>query len=101
MSPDGDDQSAHTCLNRLSLRRDPLTKGIMGLRGLYEEATAKDQSALERCLQEYDNTLAQSPVNVVSIGCAPSVIIGYARLTIHAAHPKAPGSVVTLAQPTI
>mgnify|MGYP006868034310 CR=1 FL=1 len=67
----GDDQSAHTCLNRLSLRFGPSNERIMGLRGLYEEATAKDQSALERCLQEYDNTLAQSPVNVVSIGCRP------------------------------
>lgn len=64
----GDDQSAHTCLNRLSLRFGPSNERIMGLRGLYEEATAKDQSALEKCLQEYDNTLSQSPVNVVSIG---------------------------------
>lgn len=63
----GDDQSAHTCLNRLSLRFGPSNERIMGLRGLYEEATAKDQSALEKCLQEYDNTLSQSPVNVVSI----------------------------------
>ncbi|KAJ5520637.1 hypothetical protein N7463_001090 [Penicillium fimorum] len=60
----GDDQSAHTCLNRLSLRFGPSNERIMGLRGLYEEATAKDQLALEKCLQEYDNTLSQSPVNV-------------------------------------
>lgn len=62
----GDDQSAHTCLNRLSLRFGPSNERIMGLRGLYEEATAKDQAALEKCLQEYDHTLSQSPVNVVS-----------------------------------
>lgn len=96
----GDDESAHTCLNRLSLRFGPSNERIMGLRGLYEEATAKDQSALEKCLQEYDNTLSQSPVNVVSIGCR-SVVMGYARLTIHTAHPKAPGSVVTLTQSAI
>ncbi|CAG8112521.1 unnamed protein product [Penicillium salamii] len=60
----GDDQSAHTCLNRLSLRFGPSNERIMGLRGLYEEATAKDQAALEKCLQEYDHTLSQSPVNV-------------------------------------
>ncbi|KAJ5510879.1 Tetratricopeptide-like helical [Penicillium expansum] len=44
----GDDESAHTCLNRLSLRFGPSNERIMGLRGLYEEATAKDQSALEK-----------------------------------------------------
>ncbi|KAJ5971136.1 Tetratricopeptide-like helical [Penicillium vulpinum] len=60
----GDDQSAQTCLNRLSLRFGPSNERIMGLRGLYEEATAKDEPALEKCLQEYDNTLSQSPVNV-------------------------------------
>ncbi|KAJ5566258.1 Tetratricopeptide-like helical [Penicillium sp. DV-2018c] len=60
----GDDQSAQNCLNRLSLRFGPSNERIMGLRGLYEEATAKDRSELEKCLQEYDNTLSQSPVNV-------------------------------------
>jgi hypothetical protein len=62
----GDDQSAQTCLNRLSLRFGPSNERIMGLRGLYDEATAKDQSALEKCLQEYETILSQSPVNVVS-----------------------------------
>jgi tetratricopeptide (TPR) repeat protein len=62
----GDDQSAQACLNRLSLRFGPSNERIMGLRGLFEEATAKDHSALEKCLQEYDQILSQSPVNVVS-----------------------------------
>lgn len=62
----GDDQSAQTCLNRLTLRFGPSNERIMGLRGLYEEATANDQAVLEKCLQEYNNTLSQSPVNVVS-----------------------------------
>lgn len=62
----GDDQSAQTCLNRLSLRFGPSNERIMGLSGLYEEATAKDQAALEKCLQGYNDTLSQSPVNVVS-----------------------------------
>ncbi|KAJ5780868.1 Tetratricopeptide-like helical [Penicillium paradoxum] len=60
----GDDQSAQTCLNSLSLRFGPSNERIMGLRGLYEEATAKDQSALDKCLQEYETTLSQNPVNV-------------------------------------
>ncbi|KAJ6009789.1 hypothetical protein N7499_004810 [Penicillium canescens] len=60
----GDDQSAQACLNRLSFRFGPSNDRIMGLRGLFEEATAKDHSALEKCLQEYDQILSQSPVNV-------------------------------------
>ncbi|KAJ5766398.1 uncharacterized protein N7511_004014 [Penicillium nucicola] len=60
----GDDGSAQACLNRLSLRFGPSNERIMGLRGLFEEATAKDHSALEKCLQEYDQILSQSPVNV-------------------------------------
>jgi hypothetical protein len=68
----GDDQSAQTCLNRLSLRFGPSNERIMGLRGLYDEATAKDQLALENCLQEYEKILSQSPVNVVSLVILPS-----------------------------
>lgn len=64
----GDDQSAQSCLNRLSLRFGHSNERIMGLRGLYEEAIAKDHSALDKCLQEYENTLSDNPVNVVSIG---------------------------------
>jgi hypothetical protein len=65
----GDDQSAQTCLDRLSNRFGPSNERVMGLRGLFQEATAKDQPALEKCLAEYETILSESPVNVVSHYC--------------------------------
>lgn len=61
----GDDQSAKACLDRLSHRFGPSNERVMGLRGLYQEATAQDQSALEKCLAEYEKILSENPVNVV------------------------------------
>ncbi|KAJ5085617.1 hypothetical protein N7532_010388 [Penicillium argentinense] len=60
----GDDQSAQACLDRLSHRFGPSNERVMGLRGLYQEATAKDRAALEKCLQEYEKILSENPVNV-------------------------------------
>ncbi|KAJ5674859.1 uncharacterized protein N7477_004793 [Penicillium maclennaniae] len=60
----GDDQSAHACLDRLSHRFGPSNERVMGLRGLYEEATAKNNSALEKCLEEYEKILSEHPVSV-------------------------------------
>lgn len=62
----GDDKSAHLCLDRLTERFGPANERIMGLRGLYQEATAKDPSALEVILKEYNKILAGNAVNVVS-----------------------------------
>ena len=39
----------------------------MGLRGLYQEAVAEDDAALERVLQEYDEVLAEGTVNTVGV----------------------------------
>lgn len=61
----GDDQSAKTCLDRLSHRFGPSNERVMGLRGLYQEATAKDNETLEKCLEEYEKILSENPVNVV------------------------------------
>uniref|UniRef100_A0A093V5W2 ER membrane protein complex subunit 2 n=1 Tax=Talaromyces marneffei PM1 TaxID=1077442 RepID=A0A093V5W2_TALMA len=60
----GDDKSAHLCLDRLTERFGPANERIMGLRGLYQEATAKDPSALEVILKEYNKILAGNAVNV-------------------------------------
>lgn len=61
----GDDQSAHICLSRLSHRFGPSNERVMGLRGLYEEAIAPDNAALEKCLKGYEKILSENPVNVV------------------------------------
>ncbi|KAH8698250.1 hypothetical protein BGW36DRAFT_142381 [Talaromyces proteolyticus] len=60
----GDDKSAHLCLDRLTERFGPANERIMGLRGLYQEATAKDNPTLQTILGEYDTILQDNPVNV-------------------------------------
>lgn len=37
----------------------------MGLRGLYQEAVAKDSDGLEEILSEYEDVLSEHPMNVV------------------------------------
>lgn len=60
----GDDKSADFCLKRLAERFGAANERIMGLRGLYQEATAKDGSSLEVILQDYNKKLSENPVNV-------------------------------------
>ncbi|KAL1962285.1 hypothetical protein VTN77DRAFT_9828 [Rasamsonia byssochlamydoides] len=60
----GDDKSAHLCLDRLTERFGVSNERIMGLRGLYQEATAKDMASLEKVLSEYERILSENPVNV-------------------------------------
>lgn len=61
----GDDESAQQLLDRLTERFGPANERVMGLKGLYQEATAKDARSLEAVLSEYDKILAENPVNVV------------------------------------
>lgn len=61
----GDDKSAAMCLERLTQFFGHSNEKVMGLRGLYQEATAVDRPALEKCLHEYDNILSQDPANLV------------------------------------
>ena len=59
------DKAAHLCLERLIGRFGATNERLMGLRGLYQEAVAKDDEALENILQEYNEILAENPVNMV------------------------------------
>lgn len=61
----GDDKAAHLCIEKLIDRFGATNERVMGLRGLYQEAVAKDDAALERILNEYDEVLAEDPVNTV------------------------------------
>ena len=61
----GDDKAAHSCLERLIDRFGATNERVMGLRGLYQEAVAKDREALDRVLQEYSEAVADDPVNAV------------------------------------
>lgn len=69
----GDDKAAFNCLEKLIARFGATNERIMGLRGLYQEAVAKDNAALERVLQEYDEVLAEDKVNTVCVStlCLP------------------------------
>lgn len=61
----GDDKAAHICLEKLIQRFGATNERVMGLRGLYQEAVAEDDSALERILKEYNEVLAENPINTV------------------------------------
>ena len=63
----GDDQAAHRCLEKLIDRFGATNERVMGLRGLYQEAVARDDAALRKILQEYDEVLAEDPTNTVSL----------------------------------
>ena len=63
----GDDKAAFNCLEKLISRFGATNERVMGLRGLYQEAVAKDDAALERVLQEYDEVLADNTVNTVGV----------------------------------
>jgi hypothetical protein len=61
----GDDKAAHLCLERLIDRFGATNERVMGLRGLYQEAVAKDEDTLEKVLREYSEAVADDPVNAV------------------------------------
>lgn len=61
----GDEQSAHVCLERLTNRFGSENERVMALRGLFQEAIAEDDAALQRVLEEYDSILARDQTNMV------------------------------------
>lgn len=69
----GDDKAAHQCLEKLIDRFGPTNERVMGLRGLYQEAVANNQSALEKILAEYNDVLAEDPANTVCC-CPPNCL---------------------------
>lgn len=60
----GDDESAHLCLERLSQRFGVENHRIMALRGLYQEAEAKNEEDLRRVLQGYNQIIKEDPMNI-------------------------------------
>lgn len=61
----GKDQSAHTCLQRLSERFGTDHERVIALTGLYKEATAQNELELKEILEEYDSILLKDPSNIV------------------------------------
>lgn len=60
----GDDKSAHLALERLTQRFGADNERVMGLRGLYQEAVAKDIPDLQKVVEEYNKILGDNPMNV-------------------------------------
>jgi len=79
----GDDKSAHLCLERLTDRFGATNPRVMGLRGLYQEAVAEDEKALEKILVEYEKILDGDPMNMVGI---PQPARHHPQLMLAAAH---------------
>ena len=61
----GDDKGAFLCLEKLIDRFGSNNEKVMGLRGLYQEAVAKDEVSLGKVLQDYDSILEKDPTNTV------------------------------------
>ncbi|KAH0541938.1 hypothetical protein FGG08_003658 [Glutinoglossum americanum] len=60
----GDDKSARLCLEKLGDRFGATNERVMGLKGMYQEAVADDNAALERILKEYEAILVEDPTNM-------------------------------------
>ncbi|KAI9781969.1 MAG: hypothetical protein M1839_005562 [Geoglossum umbratile] len=59
----GDDKSARLCLEKLIDRFGATNERVMGLKGMFQEAVAGDDAALERILKEYEAILDDDPTN--------------------------------------
>ena len=66
----GDDNSALISLERLINRFGAENERIAALRGLYQEAVAKNDAALREVLQEYESISRTNPTNLVFIDAA-------------------------------
>jgi hypothetical protein len=61
----GDDEAANECLERIVTRFGHDHDRVMALKGLLKEATASNNSELEKVLEEYDALLQQNDANIV------------------------------------
>ncbi|KAF2112370.1 hypothetical protein BDV96DRAFT_159730 [Lophiotrema nucula] len=59
----GDDKSARILLERLSQRFGDSNERVITLRGVYEEALAKNNSELEQVFKRYEDILKDDPTN--------------------------------------
>ncbi|KAF2474516.1 TPR-like protein [Lindgomyces ingoldianus] len=59
----GDDKSARQILTRLTTRFGDTNERIIALRGIYEEALAKNPGELEKVFQSYEKILKEDPTN--------------------------------------
>jgi len=61
----GDDRSAYACLEALKTRFGDTNERVQGLIGVYHEATAPNDKALQSYLEEYIDHIKVNPTNMV------------------------------------
>lgn len=61
----GDDEAANECLERIVVRFGDAHDRVLALKGLVKEATASNNSELEKVLEEYDALLQHNDTNFV------------------------------------
>ena len=61
----GDSASASACLERMKERFGVDNERVMGLTGIYHEATAPDQKTLENILRQYEDAIKEKPTNMI------------------------------------
>ena len=59
----GDDASARQILDRLTTRFGASNERMIALKGIYDEALAKDDRELERIFNDYEKVLKEDPAN--------------------------------------
>ena len=92
----GDDKGAHMCLEKLIERFGATNERVMGLRGLYQEAVADDDAALEKILEEYSQVLDGDSANTVSFEIGHAIAMSV--LTMSPAYHEATSSTFADAQ---
>ncbi|KAH8804623.1 hypothetical protein F5884DRAFT_859245 [Xylogone sp. PMI_703] len=60
----GDEDSAHLCLERLTERFGADNERVMAFKGLFQEAIAENNAALQKVLEEYEEILANNASNM-------------------------------------
>jgi len=58
-----DDKSAYLALQRLTQRFGANNERVMGLKGLYQEAVAREMGDLRKIIEEYNKILSENPTN--------------------------------------
>lgn len=74
----GDDEAANECLERIVTRFGDGHDRVLSLKGLVKEATAANNTELDKILEEYDALLQQNDANIVSMIRPQSMAIPFA-----------------------
>ena len=75
----GDEESARLCLVRLTERFGVSNERVIGLVGVFDEATAKNDEELDDVLKNYERLLKSDPTN--GVGALSVMVVFIANCT--------------------